>query len=547
MTILSGGIQQTAGDRMQKVLRLMTGNRLTGVLTGMIVTAIIQSSSATTVMVVSFVSAGLLTLTQSIGVIMGANIGTTVTAWIVSWMGFALSPAALALPAIGIGMILYMTKWKYRNFGEVLLGFGFVFLGLDFLTNSVPTIDPAAFPWIESISGMSFLSMLIGTGVGLVVTLIAHSSAATTAIVMTMARNGVIQFDIAAAMILGANIGTTIDAALAAIGANTAAKRAALVHILFNVIGTVWALIFLRPLIFLVDLVTPGSLDEGGITAHLAMLHTIFNVANTLFFFPFVNPFARLVSLLIKDKSAELPDGAEAPYKLEYKSGTINDTPEWNVVRAEKEIRDMAGFTAIMYAEVRDAIYALPDAADKIAFVDHIIEKMTQKEARADDIRDELTRFLIECTRHQQLSPHFDDRVTHLLRIVADLEEMTDDCLGICHLLERSAKKNLIFSYKEMDALQPYMSLVEYFLGFVQEHLGKPLTEDQSKEAHAMEEQIVSFRDSLRKMGRKRIEAGKDVKTELLFIDLVRSIEKLGDFCYNISESLTRDRAPIWW
>ncbi|GHU22378.1 phosphate:sodium symporter [Spirochaetia bacterium] len=547
MTILSGGIQQTAGDRMQKVLRLMTGNRLTGVLTGMIVTAIIQSSSATTVMVVSFVSAGLLTLTQSIGVIMGANIGTTITAWIVSWMGFAVSPAALALPAIGIGMILYMTKWKYRNFGEVLLGFGFVFLGLDFLTNSVPTIDPDAFPWIESISGMGFLSVLIGTGLGLLVTLIAHSSAATTAIAMAMARNGVIQFDIAAAMILGANIGTTIDAALAAIGVNTAAKRAALVHILFNVIGTVWALIFFRPLISLVDLVTPGPLDGDGITAHLAMLHTVFNVTNTLFFFPFVNPFAQLVSFLIKDKSAELPAGEEAPYKLEYKSGTINDTPEWNVVRAEKEIRDMAGFTAIMYAEVRDAIYALPDATDKIAFVDRIIEKMAQKEAHADDIRDELTRFLIECTRHQQLSPHFDDRVTHLLRIVADLEEMTDDCLGICHLLERSAKKNLIFSLKEMDALQPYMSLVEHFLSFVQEHLGKPLTEEQSGKAHMMEEQIVSFRDSLRKMGRKRIEAGKDVKTELLFIDLVRSIEKLGDFCYNISESLTRDRAPIWW
>jgi phosphate:Na+ symporter len=254
MKIMSEGIQKTAGDRLQRILNFMTGNRFAAVLTGFAITAIIQSSSATTVMVVSFVNAGLLSLFQAIGVIMGANIGTTVTAWIVSLIGFKMNVSALALPAIGIGFVLYMAiKWGLKDQGEAILGFGLLFLGLDFLTKSLPTIDHQSIAFITSVSNLGFVSEMIGTAVGLGVTLIVHSSSASTAIFITMAFNGMINFPMAAAMILGANIGTTIDALLAAIGARAVAKRAALVHVLFNVIGSVWALAFFQPFLQLID------------------------------------------------------------------------------------------------------------------------------------------------------------------------------------------------------------------------------------------------------------------------------------------------------
>jgi phosphate:Na+ symporter len=529
MNTMSDGIQQNAGNRLQKFLNLMTGNRFTAVLTGTIVTALIQSSSATTVMVVSFVNAGLLTLTQSIGVIMGANIGTTITAWVVSLVGFGLKMSVLALPAIGIGFIVKTLRWKYKYLGDVLLGFGFIFLGLDFLTESMPTVTPEMLSFIASFSNYGMGSMLIGTAVGFVATLIIHSSAALTAIVLTMAFNGVLPYEMGAAMILGANIGTTIDAALASIGTKTAAKRAALVHILFNVIGTVLALIFFKPLLWIVDIVTPGTLTGAGITAHLAMVHTVFNILNTLVFFPFVNPFARLVSFLIKDDNSEtLP----SVYKLDYKQGAIQGTPEFNIVRAEKEIRDMAGIANYMYSRFSETFQDINEEK-----VTDLIAEMKYKEDYADQMREQLTLFLIECSS-QQLNYKSEHNIPQLLRIISDLEDMTDDCYSMCLLLDRSVKKELPFKQQELNALAPYIQLVKEFLTFVQEKLGRHLSQDQIVYAEDLENKIDKLRNKLRKMGRKQIEAGEDVKMELLFIDLVRRIEKVGDYCYNITESL---------
>jgi phosphate:Na+ symporter len=539
MKVMSDGIQQAAGDRLQRVLGLMTGNRLAGVLTGFAVTAIIQSSSATTVMVVSFVNAGLLTLTQSIGVIMGANIGTTVTAWIVSLVGFSLNLSSLALPAVGIGFIIGVIKWKHRNLGEVILGFGLLFLGLDFLTRSMPSLGNRM-DFIAGLSNLGFVSTLIGAGAGLVMTLITHSSSASTAIMLTMAFNGVIPYRMAAAMILGANVGTTIDAALASIGTKTAARRAALVHILFNLIGAIWAILLLEPLLALVELVSPGEVVPGMvqnalIPAHLAMFHTVFNTVNTLLFFPFVKPFAALVSfLIIDDKTTAEPEH----YSLAYKSGSIQNTPELNIIRAEKEIRDMAGIASAMYARISTAIMALKETEDREEAVKDLAAEMKGREEYADEMREALTSFLIECTR-EQLNPRSEDRVSQLIRIIADLEDMTDVCFGAALLLERSVKKNQIFREKEMAALIPYLSLVEDFLTLVREHLGRRLSPEEAAQARSLEEEIDESRNRLRKLGRKRIEAGADVKTELLFIDLVRRIEQLGDYCFDIAEALS--------
>ncbi|MDR0374974.1 MAG: Na/Pi cotransporter family protein [Treponema sp.] len=538
MKVMSDGIQQSAGERLQRVLTFMTGTRVTGVLTGFAVTAIIQSSSATTVMVVSFVNAGLLTLKQAIGVIMGANVGTTVTAWIVSLVGFSFNISAFALPAVGVGFIMTMLKWKRKDLGTVLLGFGLLFMGLDFLTKSMPKFSTEQLEIIASFADHGFLSILLAVGIGMGVTLLVHSSSASTAIIITMGFQGLISYNFAASMILGANIGTTIDAALAAIGTKTSAKRAALVHVLFNVIGTVWALVFFHPLLALVDLVTPGVPAGAALTVHLAMLHTIFNLINTILFLPFVNPFALLVSLIIKEKNEPKELGH---YKLEYKSGSIQDTPELNILRAEKEIRNMAALSASMYAQIGNALRAFHidmKETDREQAVNALVKNLAEREQYADEMREELTHFLIECTR-QQLSQYSEKKVSVLLGITTSLEELTDDCYGASLLLERSVKKDLVFKRKETEALTEYSGMVEQFLNLVETQWENPDGEARWREIEELESQINKTQNRLRKLGRKRIEAGENVKTELLFIDLARRIEKVGDYCYSISSAIS--------
>jgi phosphate:Na+ symporter len=540
MKVMSDGIQHAAGDRLQRFLNLMTKNRLAGVLTGALVTMLVQSSSAVSVMVVSFVNAGLLSLTQAIGVIMGANIGTTTTAWIVSLVGFEIDISALALPAVGLGFIMRILKWKHQDLGEVFMGFGFIFLGLDFLTRAMPTLDPAHLEFIRGFSEMGFLSILIGLGAGTGATLFMHSSAATITLVITMAMSGMINFETAAAMILGANIGTTIDAIMAAIGAKTAARRTALVHVLFNVVGSIVAVIFFRPLLSLVDLLTPVSRETNGIAAHLAMFHTVFNILGTLLFLPFVSQFAALVTFLIKDKEEAAPEGRRS-YQLQYVSGTLQNTPELNIIRAEKEIRDMAALASSMFACISKVLRDLQQENRREEAVDSLVAETRDMEEFADEMRVELTRFLIEC-RRPQLSGQSERKIYQLLRIISDLEDMTDDCYGVSLLLERSVKKKLFFKDKELEALAPYTRLVEVFLAFVWEHLGRMISAEQESYAADLENKIDKSRDRLRKMGRKRIEAGADVRAELLFIDVVRRIEKVGDYCYNIAGALRRGR-----
>jgi phosphate:Na+ symporter len=318
--------------------------------------------------------------------------------------------------------------------------------------------------------------------------------------------------------------------------------------VLFNVIGTCWALVLIEPLLAVVEFLTPGSVVSGAgntgavntalIPTHLAMFHTVFNALNTLFFLPFVKPFAALVSFLIKDDRDAAFSGH---YRLEYKSGSLQDTPELNILRVEKEIRDMGGVASSMYAKIGVCLKAIRETGGQEA-VDTLVAEMKAEEEYADEMREALTAFLIECTR-EHLNRRTENRVTALLRIIADLEDMTDDCYSISLLLERSVKKNRIFRGKEMEALEPYIALVDDFLTLLRENLGRQLTDEEREQAGSLEAAIDRSRDYLRKLGRKRIEAGVNVKTELLFIDLVRRIEKLGDYCYDIMEALSRGAA----
>ncbi len=542
MKMMSDGLQKSAGERMRKTLNFMTGNRFIGVLTGFAVTAIIQSSSAFTVIVISFVNAGLLTLTQFIGVLFGTNIGTTVTGWIISLVGFKISIDTLALPAIGIGFILSVIKWKYKHIGDLLVGFGFLFLGLYFLSNGIANSNEIFdFTKIGAIRDNRVTAILIGVGVGLVMTIIINSSSAAVTLIMTLAFQDVITYEMAAGMVLGSNVGTTINAVLAGIAGNTESKRAALAHVLFNVLGLIWALPFLIPLLNLVDFIFPGDPTAAGpgntsIPVHLAGLHTLFNVINTIIFLPFVKQYAKLISIIIPDKKQE---EKSEHYKFAYLSAGNAQSPELNILRAEKEISDMAGIVSFMYSRFCTVLRGLHEDGgnDKENTVE-LCAELIKKEEYIDEMREILSGFLIECSR-VKLNPKTEARISYLMQVISMLESMSDECYSISRLLEKGIGKNYLLKDKEMDELIPYVGQVEEFLNLLKIQLGRNPSSEYKQRAIELENKIDRDRKKLQKIGRKRIEAGGNVKAELLFIDLVRRIEKLGDYCFEISEENT--------
>ena len=526
MKILSEGIQRAAGDGLKRTLNLMTGNTFRALLTGLVVTGLIQSSSATTVMVVSFVNAGLLTVVQAAGVIFGANIGTPITAWIVSLIGFKFQISALALPMIGAGFIAMMAakrKSRVRDYGEAALGFGLLFLGLDFLAHAIPKPSADVVRFLAGVSDMGVFSILIAAATGTVLTILVHSSSASTAIVITLAVEGVIGFEMAAGLVLGCNIGTTIDAFLASIGAKTNARRAAWIHILFNVLGSVWAVVLFKPFLALVNLLAGGST----IAQHIAMMHTVFNVVNAVIFAPFARQLSELVSRLVKPNPGE----DELHRKLEYVAAPLMNSPELNLMRAQKEISDMAGLCGRMFGRWREILKDRPaDLADEVT-------RFKGLEEYADQMRDELSRFLLDCAGHEMSAERQRD-IGILLRMVVDLEDITDDCFSLVLLLEKADSKRLKLDKDEIESLGPYTLLVENSLRFVKDNINRTISEEQLAVARDLENSIDDFRSALKKKSRKRLQTGADVKAELLFMDIVRHIEKIGDHAYGVAHAL---------
>lgn len=526
MKILSEGVQRAAGDGLKRTLNMMTGSTPKALLTGVIVTALVQSSSATTVMVISFVNAGLLSVVQAAGVIFGANIGTTVTAWIVSLVGFKFQISALALPMIGAGFILmnaFKRSSRLRDYGEAALGFGLLFLGLDFLSHAIPKPSAEVVYFLEGLGGHGVLSILIAVLTGLVLTVLVHSSSASTAIVITLAVDNIIGFEMAAGLVLGCNIGTTIDAFLASIGSKTAAKRAAWIHILFNVAGSLWAIAFFKPFLALVNLLAGSST----VAQHIAMMHTVFNVINALLFAPFAGQIAALVTRLVKDRPGE----DALPSRLEYVAAPLMGSTELNMLRAQKEISDMAGLCGSMFGRWRELL------VDRPADLSEDVSRFKELEEYADQMRDELSRFLLDCAGHDMSAERQRD-VGTLLRMVVDLEDITDGCFNLILLLEKAGAKKLSLDKEEVSSLGPYTLLVENFLGFVKDNINGPITEAQLEAASALENSIDEFRSSLKKKARKRLQRGADVKAELLFIDIVRHVEKIGDHAYGVAHAL---------
>ena len=534
MKVLSDGIQRSAGDRLKGALNQMTRSPMAAVLTGLGVTSLVQSSSATTVMVVTFVNAGLLTLIQAVGVIMGANIGTTVTAWIVSLVGFQFKITLLAVPLVGVGFFL-STYLKTRNkslrsYGDALIGFGILFIGLDFLSHTLPRPSPEVLHFLARFSGLGLISVLVSVLVGAVLTVLIHSSSASTAIVITLALEGVVDFRMAAGLVLGCNIGTTIDAFLASLTARVHARQAAWAHILFNVAGTVWAVLLFSPFLRLVEFLTPGG-AQANVATRIAMLHTVFNVTNTLLLLPFLRPFTALLERLVRER----PEKAGIPERLRYVAGSLMDSPEMNLMYAQKEISDMAALARDMFMRFRAVLKSPP------ADLDTEIEAMAASEDRADQMREELTAFILECVS-REMGERARRDLSASLRIVDDLESITDDSLSLLHLMDRGRKRKLSTDTLKLEELGPYTLLVENFLGFVVANMNKHISAEQLSQALEYEDRIDDLRSTLKKSARRRLKAGADVKLELLYIDLVRHVEKIGDHAYGIANALREMR-----
>ena len=542
----SESIQRAAGERLQSALNMMTKNSIVGVLTGAIVTIMVQSSSATTVMLITFVNAGLLSLTQAIGVIMGANIGTTLTGWIIAAVGIAkFSIISLAVPLFGIGFFMSIAKRKsdsFRSYGNAIMGLAFIFLGLDFIERAIPTPSASALLFLQNFSKLGYGAILISVLVGTVFTMLVNASSATLAIVIAMASQGIIDFNIAAALTLGANIGTTLDAFLASIstGTNTNARRAAWAHILFNVLGTVWVVILFKPFISLVDWVVPSPIEPKSIGVHIAMLHTLFNTLNTLLLLPFVRQYASFLERIIKEKPGE------AELRTFYLPKTLMATPELSLIRARKEISEMVTLARTMFDRSRSLFTekltneskASPDTANTASIdMDAEIEWFIAKENYADSMHEGLTKYLLSITS-MDLSERTRERVNIKLRIVSELENMTDECLSIAFIIKKKHDKKLEFDPESVAALDPFGELVDEFLDFIAERLNVGINQEELKIASEMEDRIDDYKRRLKKTARYRLDRGADVRAELLYIDLIRHIEKIGDCAYAIAEEL---------
>ncbi len=535
MKIMSDGIQKAAGDRMQGALNMMTSNRFMAVLTGVFITAIIQSSSATTVMVVSFVNAGLLSLTQSIGVIMGANIGTTVTSWIIAIIG-KVSMSKIAIPCIGIGIPLFMftKKGNKKNWGEFLIGFGLLFLGLSLLKDLLPGKEEAAIfmASLEQLTNMGYLSILLFVLIGALLTLVIHSSSATMGVILILVGTdgaGIgLSLEIGAAMAIGSTIGTTIDAFLASIAANTDAKRAAMVHILFNVFGATIILIFFYPFLNFIERIVPG--DDPRFT--MAMFHTIKSISLTLIFIWFVPGFEKLVTKIVK--SGEIEDG-DVPYKLEYMSTGFQDIPELYLLKAKTEVKMMSEIVQKMFSRFRDI-----SSGETVDF-EKALTKMKKQEDYTDQMQAELSGFLLSCTKDNLNDDGFTNAAS-LMRIVNELESIGDSCYKLMIISNKQHGKNLKFHQTAVEDLKPYEELVAEFISNVVHNLSVKDSEYKIADAKTTESKINTYRNTLKKAARRQIQTGSDVKAELLYIDVVREIEHIGDFCMNIMQEMENMR-----
>ncbi len=533
MRWMSDGIQRRAGSKFRSLLHTMTNNRFAGVATGLGVTSAIQSSSATTVLLVSLVNAGLVTLRQSIGVIMGANIGTTLTAWIVSIVGFKLRITDFALPAIALALPLYFGKNQTRReIADILIGFGLLFLGLHLMKESVPDIDanPEVLAFLQNWSDLGFWSILLFVLVGSILTVVVQSSSAAMTITITMAFRGWISFPVAAAIVLGENIGTTITAFLASLPMGTTAKRAARAHMIFNVLGVLWMLALFYPFVRFVDGIMPGPADLAeNIPLHLSLFHTLFNIANMALLIGFVPMLARLVERIVPEREAVATTGA---YRLSLVPANLPDALNSNLLTMRGELSRMSGHAIGMLQSVLDASKNPEDLAD-------VRNELERTEQFVDDMQETITGYLTS-TMRQSISEDQARYIHAAQRIAHEIEGISDACYSIGLLLDKFHRKGRRLHEDGEQELFDYTRQVMEFLRYNNAVLEREIDQSDLETAQTMEDDIDTVRRKLRKRSRKSIErnAEADVRGELIFIDIIRHLEHIGDNCLNMSEAV---------
>lgn len=575
MKVMSEGLQKVAGDKLRSILSVMTTNRFTGVLTGVLITALIQSSSATTVMVVSFVNAGLLSLSQSISVIMGANVGTTVTAWIISLFGFKVDISVFALPLIGICLpLIFSKKSKRKSWGEFLLGFAFLFMGLDFLKSSVPDLqsNPEILAFLQGYTTMGYASLLLFLLLGSVLTVIVQSSSATVAITLIMCTKGWIPFEMAAAMVLGENIGTTITANIAAISANTSAKRAAIAHLMFNIFGVCWVLALFYPFTSMVSWIVtnygPGdpramteflsTLDPATISAitsdkvltdpaqialqkqlmtlqvsvsyGLSLFHTMFNIANVCIMIWFVKFYVYVCSKLIKSKS----ESEEEEFQLKYISSGMLSTSELSLMQAQKEIAVFGDRSYRMFDMVKELMYEKSE--DNFFKIYSRIEKY---ENISDRMEVEIAKYLTYVSEGR-LSSEGKEETRVMLRAVTEIESVSDSCYNLARSIKRRNEGKSHFTDEQNQNIDRMMTLIEKALQRMVVILNKQeVVHEDINPSYNLENEINNLRNQLKTRNIDDVNNKKyEYQDGVYYMDIIVECEKLGDYILNVVQAI---------
>ncbi|SFX30036.1 Na/Pi cotransporter family protein [Marinospirillum alkaliphilum] len=541
MKIFSEGLQKIAGNRLKSILGGMTRNRLTGVITGFGATAITQSSTTTTVMAVSFVNAGLLTFVQSTGVIMGANIGTTITAWLVALFGFKFKITPIALAVIGIFFaFLFSKNARWRNIAEAMVGFGILFIGLEFIKGSVPEIssNPAMFAFLDSFTDYGYLSLIFFIFVGTLLTLLTQSSSAATAITLVMLFEGWVSFPIAAAMILGENIGTTVTANIAALVGNVHAKRAARFHFFFNIIGVTWMMVIIFPILHLLDMVVqfftdlPVSVLSGApearanATLALSLFHTTFNVLNVLLLFAFVPLIVRFVEYIQPDRGGEADE-----FHLRHISSGLMTSPLISVEQAQKEIQQFAGVIEKMHAGVSELLFDPEADREKLA------QKIRQYEKTTDQLEIEISDYLVRISERTNLEHELTERIRNMQTMINDLERIADIYYQITKLADRLHESKASWPDEAYEEIRVMMDALHQAIQNMVLNVAREPRQIKLEEAIAMEKQVNKLRNQFRENHYSRLENGNySPRAGVVFIDALNRLERIGDHVINVNE-----------
>jgi phosphate:Na+ symporter len=576
MKVMSEGLQKAAGDRLRNILSAMTRNRFTGLLTGFVITALIQSSSASTVMVVSFVNAGLMSLGQSMAVIMGANVGTTFTAWIIALFGFKVNISAFVLPLIGIAVVLlFMNKSKTKSIGEFLIGFSFLFMGLDMISTHVPDLqsNPEMFAVLKEYASLGLPSILIFCLVGLLVTAVIQSSAATFAITLIMCSKGWITFDLACALVLGSNIGTTITPILASMSGNVAAKRASMGHLLFNLLGTVWCLCVFVPFAnmnaWLTESIGQGdpnalyhyvtgleatspeiynhlfdnSLPQGhealsniaamqmSVSFGLSIFHTTFNLVNVVIMIWLTNVYVKIVEWVVPSKRRD-----DEEFTLKFISRGLLNASELNIAQAEKEMAVYAERVGRMINMAQTLIHTKEKSDD----FNKLYSRLEKYEDISDRMELEIAHYLNRCAEGR-LSNEGKLRIAAMLNIISEIESIADSCMGIGKILSRKIQSGVDFNdeiYSNIDTMYIYvksaMEMMVAQLHDVENVSGKSLIDSYNKER-----EINNYRNSLRSANVGNINAKHyEYQAGIYYMDIIGDLEKTGDYIINVVDTL---------